>query len=89
MQGWIKRSFLDPQVLIRSLVNPLRDGIAMQRSRAVENFENQKVQRPLQTVILVFGHTKLAIYSWLIMALTALESQGRRVLNGFGGHGQA
>ena len=70
MKGWIERSLLDPQGLIRSLVNALRDGIAMQRSRAVEDFENQQIQRPLQTVILVFRHTKLAIYSWLIMALT-------------------
>ncbi len=56
------RTFFDPPVAIRGLLNPLRSHVPMQRSGWA--FKDQKIGGPLEAVILVFS-AYIASYPWL------------------------
>ena len=50
VQGGIERPFLNAQRVVRRLVNPPSDPIAVQWSRTGQRFQNQEVQRALKKV---------------------------------------
>ncbi len=56
MQCRVKGSLFNAQVLIGGLLDPLGDSIAVQRAGPGQDLEYEKVERSLETVILVFRH---------------------------------
>src|SRR4051812_29847571 len=88
MQSWIERALFDSQIVVRRLVNSLCDSVAMHRSRARQNFQDEKIQCALETVILVFSaHAEPAIYSclciitrFLMDGMHALANQRHRTV---------
>src|SRR5215212_2297555 len=55
-QRRIERSLIQAEELVRDLLQPLRDPVAVLRSERVERFQDHQVQRPLQHVRLFIGH---------------------------------
>src|SRR5262245_15351573 len=56
LKCWLERPFFDSKVLAGGLMDPPRDGVAVQRSRTRQRLEDEKVQRALQAVVGMFGH---------------------------------
>jgi hypothetical protein len=55
MQSRIERAFFDSQSIFCCLMNSLCNGVAMHWSRARKDFQEEKIQCALETIILVFG----------------------------------
>jgi len=56
LQGRIQRPLFDSQRIVGRLVDSLRDGVAMLRSGASQDLEDQQVECALQPVVRMLGH---------------------------------
>src|SRR5215467_9802815 len=66
LQRRVERTFLDPQRVGRRLMNPQGDPVAVLRAGAVEDLQNQQVERALQAVVGVFRHSWLCIAGYCV-----------------------
>src|SRR5215467_13487502 len=66
LQRRVERTFLDPQRVRRRLMDPLRDCVAVLRTRAVEHFEDQEIERALKAIVAVFRHSWLCIAGYCV-----------------------
>lgn len=56
MQGGIKRPFFNPQGFSGELLDVVGHSVSVHRSANSERFEDQEIERSLQTIIRVFCH---------------------------------
>src|SRR6058998_998701 len=64
MQCRIQRAFLQPKGVLGNLFDVKRDRVAMHRTTRSEALQDEQVQRPLQTVIIMLAHRLAPIASY-------------------------